>query len=173
MGRPNEHVAGLYSRVLKQLIIWNLPDKQDMLETIRHEGFHQYLDRFLPDPPTWVNEGLAVYHENARSVRGRLKFGQLHPRRLALLMERGFIPLETFVHQSHPEYYAGGLRSYAQAWALIHFFKHGDSKYRKTFDQIVEDMQTLSSAEVLAKHFTPEALAKLEPAFRAYVRGLK
>lgn len=173
MGRPNEHVAGLYSGVLKQLLIWNLPDKKDMLETIRHEGFHQYLDRFMPDPPTWINEGLAVYHENAESVRGSLKFGQLHPRRLALLLEKGFFPLEEFVFQSHPDYYKGGLRSYAQAWSLIHFFKHGKSKYRKIFKQMVEDMQTLSAREVLAKHFSPQALREMEPDFRAYVRALK
>ena len=173
MGRPNEHVAGLYSGILKQLIIWNLPDKKDMLETVRHEGFHQYLDRFLPDPPTWINEGLAVYHENARNVRGSLKFGDLHPSRLALLMQKGFVPLEEFVFQPYAEYYKGGLRSYAQAWALIHFFKHGKSTYRGMFKQIVEDMQSLPAHEVLAKHFTPETLAALEPAFRVYVRGLK
>ena len=31
---------------------------------MRHEGYHQYLDRVMPDPPVWFNEGLAVYHEN-------------------------------------------------------------------------------------------------------------
>ena len=173
MGTPNERVAGLYSPILKQLLIWNLPDKKDMLETVRHEGFHQYLDRFLADVPIWINEGLAVYHENARSVRGSLKFGDVHAYHLALLREKGFVPLEEFVVKSPAEFYEGGLRSYAQAWALVHFFKHGPSQYRKVFKQVVEDMHTLSATDVLAKHFSKDKLTKLEPDFRKYVRGLK
>ena len=173
MGKPNDQAAGVYTPLLKQLLIWNLPQRSEMFNTVRHEGFHQYLDRLMSSPPVWFNEGLAVYHENARNVRGSLKFGDLHPRRLALLLQKGFFPLEEFVNQSHPEYYKGGLRSYAQAWALIHFFKHGKSKYRKVFKELVEDMQTMSAQEVLAKHFSKDKLKDLEPAFRAYVRGLK
>ena len=54
---------GLYSPALKQLLIWNQPNRKKMLETVRHEGFHQYLDGVMSDPPPWLNEGLAMYYE--------------------------------------------------------------------------------------------------------------
>ena len=33
--------TGLYQPLLRQLVIWNLPTRDQMMRTIRHEGFHQ------------------------------------------------------------------------------------------------------------------------------------
>jgi hypothetical protein len=43
-----------------------------MLRTVRHEGFHQYLDRMLPETPVWLNEGTAEYFETAVLAGGRV-----------------------------------------------------------------------------------------------------
>ena len=27
-----------------------------------HEAFHQFMHRYIKDPPTWLNEGLATFY---------------------------------------------------------------------------------------------------------------
>jgi len=70
LGSGNRDSCGCYSGLLKCLLIRNLPKREDMMVTVRHEGFHQYLDRIMHDPPRWLNEGLAQYYEIARYERG-------------------------------------------------------------------------------------------------------
>ncbi|MCZ6573700.1 MAG: DUF1570 domain-containing protein, partial [Planctomycetota bacterium] len=64
VGHPKPHTGGLYHVLLRQLLIWNRPRRDDMLSTVRHEGFHQYLHRLMPSPPRWFDEGLAEYFQS-------------------------------------------------------------------------------------------------------------
>lgn len=173
MGRPAEHAAGLYSPLLKQLLIWNLPSREEMLATIRHEGFHQYLDRFMPDPPTWFNEGLAVYHEDGELERGRLVFGQIQREYVELLRENDLVPLEKFLFAPHAQFYKRGHASYAQAWAFVHMLQHGKAHHRKLFKAMVERFQSEDPPhEALKKLLPPAALKQLDKELAAYVATL-
>jgi tetratricopeptide (TPR) repeat protein len=172
VGAPTEAVAGLYSPLLKQLLIWNLPGRDAMLETIRHEGFHQYLDRLLPDPPIWLNEGLAVYHQNPERVRGTLKFGRPLPQMVQALRKEGLLPLETFLEIPPQGFYALGTRAYAEAWALVHLFLEGGGPNRALFNRLVDALQTTPTHEALAQFLPPEALKQLEKDLRAHLAGL-
>ncbi len=173
MGSPAEHAAGLYSPLLKQLLIWNLPSRDEMHATIRHEGFHQYLDRFLPDPPTWFNEGLAVYHEDAEKKAGHLVFGQIQREYVKLLKEKGLVPLEEFLVQSNRKFYEPGQLSYAQAWAFIHMLRHGSAAHKKLFKQLVKQLQSDDpSGEVIARVLPETLLDSLDRDLAAYVETL-
>ena len=57
---------------VKQLLIWNVPERESMLSTIRHEGFHQSLDRISGEAPDWLHEGMAESIEEAVLVPGLL-----------------------------------------------------------------------------------------------------
>lgn len=112
-------VEGFYDDTVKELVVYKT-DK--MWETMRHEGFHQYVDYFVKDCPTWFNEGYASYFETstadgprdnpsrAAAVADGLARDLLPPLKDLLLMKA-----ETF--RSHP--YSAHL--YAQSWSFIYF----------------------------------------------------
>jgi hypothetical protein len=51
-----------------------------LFETVRHEGFHQFVDfHFGRTFPTWLNEGLAMYFETAQRTKTGLRHGWAKP----------------------------------------------------------------------------------------------
>lgn len=131
--------AGLYSPMLKQLLVWDLPDREAMYRTVKHEGFHQYLDLIVPNAPSWLNEGLAEYYETAEYRGGRFRSGERRSDHMTNLLSR--VPLEKFLYLRPAAFYKDGLKSYAHAWALIHFLRHGPERYRPLFDSLFEALQ--------------------------------
>ncbi len=172
VGKVPDQVAGLYNPLLKQLCIWHLPKRDVMLEVIRHEGFHQYLDRLMPSPPIWFNEGLAVYHEKVEKKRGKLHFGGPHPTYLTFLSKRELVPLKEFLHWSREEFYGAAPYSYAQAWALMHLLKEGTSEQRALFQALLDEFQAQAAVEVIRAHFPEASLPALETELQAHIRGL-
>jgi hypothetical protein len=154
---PMENVAGVYSPILKQLLIWNLPSRAEMFRTVRHEGFHQYLDRLLPDPPVWLNEGMAVYYEGMERIGGDLKIGRPRPDDLELLEKEPLIPLAEFLPKTPSQFYKGGHHSYAQAWLFVHMLKNGSAKHREFYKALMARLETTSGRDATREIF-PEAL---------------
>jgi len=172
-GTPHKRVAGLYTFLLKQLLIWHLPERDEMLETIRHEGFHQYLDRFMPDPPIWFNEGLAVYHQAARKTTGGLKFGAVNKSYLKQLDEGGLPRIDDFLEQTIRQFQTRGSIAYAEAWSFVHMLRHGKPAYRSIFKAMVKALETEPGLEVIDRLF-PQALRReLKADWKAYVAGLR
>ncbi|MEM6551571.1 MAG: DUF1570 domain-containing protein [Planctomycetota bacterium] len=118
------------------------------LETLQHEGFHQFAFSHIgPDLPLWVNEGLAVYFEQAIMVRGKLKLGVAEPRRIQIMRDAinnnqamRFDDLINITSEQwrnnmlsgHPH----GRLQYTQSWSVVHFLIHGDNgRYRKAFQR--------------------------------------
>lgn len=133
------HTAGLYSPELQQLLIWNLPEREDMLRTIRHEGFHQYFDQLVTDMPIWLNEGLAEYVEVSRYKAGKPQAGivrQSHVRALALVRSRGSI--ESFLKMTPRQFYGPtAALNYSKSWALVRYLRGGKPQVRAVFDRLV------------------------------------
>lgn len=168
LGTPHENLAGLYSPALRQLLVWNQEQLEAMQETLRHEGFHQYLDLVTQDAPVWLNEGLAVYFQRAERQRGALAFGAVRAEDLGLLRQVGRVPLSTFLFEGASAFYGRGRPSYAQAWALVHLFEHGAVPWRRLFDQVIADLEQEPAHVVLRRHFPPERVAELEAALRSH-----
>ena len=171
MGKPMERAAGLYTGLLKQLLIWDHGRREDMMRTVRHEGFHQYLDRLMPSPPVWFNEGLAEYHEIAINEGGKLTFGHLHRYHVQVLKSRGLVPLEKFLYIAPGAFYERPSINYGQAWLLVHMLQH-EKGYASIFKQLVEDLKSGSAYEVVRKTFPPERLPKLDKDLEAYLDKL-
>jgi len=171
MGISPTMSAGLFSPILKQLLIWNLPNRTDMMRTVRHEGFHQYLDRIMPDPPTWLNEGLAEYYERSEYRGGEWQVG--HVRRDHLVQLDPPLPLREFLAQGRREFYKKPFTNYAQAWALVHFLQHGPPRYQKLFDCLFEALQAQESGRaVVERVFKDVDLDAMEHAFKAHLSRL-
>ena len=167
--------AGCYIPMLQQLLIWNLPDRAAMMRTVRHEGFHQYLDRVMDDPPIWLNEGLAEYYEIARREGGGWNFGKIHKSHMRELRKPDIrlAPLDEFLYQGAAAFYADPDLHYSQSWAFIHFLRHGPRKYKQCFKKLFEGLQgDLSAREVLDAVFGGIDLGRLEEEFEAYVEAL-
>lgn len=177
------HSAGVYLPALKQLLIWNLPDRKEMMRTVRHEGFHQYLDRLMDDPPLWFNEGLAGYYEIAERKYGRWKEGQVHPVYIQILKRnmisrtrgRGgrLVPLEKFLYQGESDFYQDPELSYAQSWGFIHFLLHGTDKNKRLFEALFEAFQNDEPArKVLEEIFGLMNLEGFQKDFENHLRLL-
>jgi len=174
MGDGHTHAAGLYSSVLKQLLIWNAPDRDYMMRVVRHEGFHQYLDRIMAHPPTWFDEGNAEYFETADYVNGKWRVGKVRQDHLAALGKNvRLVPLRRFLYLPARRFYQDSKRSYAQAWALVHFLRHGPKEHRKIFESLFAQLQgKTSSKSALDNVFGAVDLNRLETELGAYLRQL-
>jgi len=172
LGGAPGRAAGVYSPILKQLLIWNLPDRSAMMRTVRHEGFHQYLDRIMDDPPTWLNEGLAEYYETADYVNGLWQIGKVRDDHLATLEHgKALQPLEEFIRLPKHQFYRKAGPCYAQAWAFVHFCRHGPARYRELFDKLFEALQGDDpTSDVLDRVFGEADLDLMDTDFRLYVK---
>jgi hypothetical protein len=155
------------------------------LSLMAHEGFHQYVDRYLDRPlPAWLNEGLACQFE-AFSLRDAepkftpkanlLRRGSL---REALAAPNGLIPLSDLLRMNAGEAVietGQQVRSYyAQVWSLILFLQLGaDGQYAKPFANLLAEAGTerMSAAIGAYRAATPgsEHLSQGEIVFRHYI----
>ncbi len=135
-----QHTAGLYSRDLRQLLVWNQPSRAEMFETIRHEALHQYMHRLSDDVPVWLNEGLAECFENAQFQRGPSEELRSHPEHLRQLGSTRFAAhaIERFIRVTPAEFYADGGLNYARGWALTHFLMNSTPLWRRCLDRMLD-----------------------------------
>lgn len=177
LGRVVPHTAGLYSPVLKQLLIWNVPRREDMVKTIRHEGFHQFLDRVMQDPPVWFNEGMAEYWEGARREDGHLRGGQLQPQHLATLRRdaKSLPKLRDLVYGARADFYAHAQQRYAQGWSLVHFLLEGPAANRRIFQVLWESLSSgdCSRKAALDKAFAGVDWTRLQTDYQAWLVRLE
>lgn len=169
--------AGLFSPRLKHLLVWNLPNRELMMRTVRHEAFHQYLDRLMVEPPSWFNEGLAEYYETAGYRMGRWQTGLVRSDHLRWLGPGGkhLMPLKKFLHLRPRDFYGKHApRNYAQAWAFMHFLRLGPGENKKLFNTLFEKLQEpRPTSRILDEILTSGKLQELESSFRKYLSGLK
>lgn len=172
IGRLPDQVAGLYSPVLKQLLIWNLPSRDEMMRTVRHEGFHQYLDRVQPDPPVWLNEGLAVYYETSKRVDGSLKTNLVRDDHVQALMGHPLVPMADFVRISRKDFYGNFRQSYPQAWLVVHLLRHGTPKQQALLRGLMSRLETAAGTEAIEATFDEATLKALDGDLRMHLSAL-
>jgi len=172
IGRLPDQVAGLYSPVLKQLLIWNLPSRDEMMRTVRHEGFHQYLDRVQPDPPVWLNEGLAVYYETSMRVAGTLKTNIVRDDHVQALTGHPLVPMAEFVRISRKDFYGNFRQSYPQAWLVVHLLRHGTPKQQALLRGLMSRLETAAGTEAIEATFDDSTLKALDGDLRMHLSAL-
>jgi len=185
MGPQAEGSQGLF--LGDRMGAWAAPDQIDaLLETLRHEGTHQFVAQFIgPTCPVWLNEGLAVYFQNARFRAGGLETGQVPLYLLAALkgaMKDGkLVPLGRMLAMTTDEWAAsvraGGpqaLLQYPEAWAVVSFLEQGHKgKYRGPFLQYIHLVSRgEASAEAWQRTFGAD-VTLLESHWKDYITGLQ
>lgn len=174
VGSRGENTAGMYSPIIKQLMIWNLPVRAEMMRTVLHEGFHQYLDRLCPgEIPTWFNEGSAVYFENAGQVNGSWTTGQIDDNYMVVakdIVKANKFEIERFLVTRPPEFYRNARENYAKAWSFVHFLRHSTPDNKKIYDGFFNALADgTPPSQAIPKFFPSEKRAAMEDEYREHV----
>jgi hypothetical protein len=174
LGISPESSAGLYSPALRQLLVWNVPDKGDLLRTVRHEGLHQYLDSVM-EAPVWLSEGLAEYFEMADFTRRAS--AEIPVRRDHVELLRGALarwrPLFELVELDDDAFYADSDLHYAQAWASVYFLRHSTPEHRAAFERLLELLAARVPAPDAVRASLGEDLHALDYELRRFVLALE
>lgn len=105
--------------------------------TIQHELWHAANSLFVPNIPTWLDEGIATVFEKGTFIGSQFVLGNaptswLTHARILKEKEEGWVPLAEFVQSDEDwnQRVADGLDEgrdqYVQAWAIAHFFLFAD-----------------------------------------------
>ncbi len=159
-------------------------DEGDFSASLAHQGFVQFIKAFIPNPPLWIREGVAVCFESARwdDKAGKLDF----PENLAWLetvkslKDRSLLlPLDKLLAIGQDEARTELDVFYPQAWALTSFLLNSkergynrllwDSVASLRKDASLEDNQNAVS-KIMATWYGSDATEK---AFAAYLADRK
>lgn len=125
-----------YWNPLRRELVAYLPQSgtDELLKTIRHEAFHQYLSyatSFLAVSP-WLNEGYAQYFEDTAAMDWKLPGGKEKPSPEEL--ETFAAALPGLMALDYEEFYAGDddarRLKYRLAWSIAVFIEKGAPKVR-------------------------------------------
>lgn len=167
------HTLGVFFGALRQLLAFADADHEEFLRTIRHEGFHQFLDSVEIDVPVWLNEGLAAYYEPFGSdvAEGEIPVVDKHVRELSERMDEVLV-LERILAWSPTDFRETGFFGYSQAWAFVHFMRSAPDR-SKILDSYFRKLRKGEQSEsAMEKTFAKVDLAELNRAFRAHIEGL-
>ena len=156
--------AAYWSPLRRELVAY-LPfgGEEDLVKTIRHEAFHQYLSYATAMCTTspWLNEGYAEYFENTNSLDWALGFATPTPDMLKKLSEA----IPDLLKLGYDEFYSGTdverRTKYRLAWSIAVFLEKGARDVR--FDPF-KDLKR-DYVETVIK--TRDALQATEAAFKS------
>lgn len=149
------------------------PDYRD--DIVYHEYVHLLVRLNFSSLPVWLNEGLAEFYAGTTVRDDDVVFGLVNGNRLALLRERGPMPLaELFAIDGGSRQYNEQNRAgilYAESALLTHYFLIGDKGAHR---QMLTDYLRLVSEGVPDPQAQPQAfgdLKALEKSFFRYVHN--
>ncbi len=171
--------AGFYSPHLKELVLFDNYDRKETIDTLFHEGFHQFLDTFMSGVPVTFNEGMADYFGPSEIKGGRFLAGQVNPGRLPVvqysIQSNTYVPLKELMLYTKAQYYEKADVCYPQGWSLMHFFAHGvRGKYlpnlKKYFDAMYRGKDNKKALEDSFSEVNWELMTK---EWKKYILSLK
>ncbi len=140
-GKKTDSAAGYFqSGEAANYIALSINDKKTLdYRPIFHEYIHSLVNDKLgrSNIQPWLNEGLAEYYETVQIENDReATLGGWREDHLLLLQESKLIPFEAFFETDYYSLRKQGNHGtglfYAQAWALTHYFKHGEGGARNS-----------------------------------------
>lgn len=165
-------------------VIWDL-GRDTTLSLLAHEGFHQYVAKFFPEPVVpWLNEGLATQWEAFDLKAGRptftprLNYYRRNSLREALSSPEGWIPLQRLLTMNAGEAVVQTGQAtrgyYAQVWSLVLFLQHrGFGGYARAFENLLRDAGTERMRnrvrEYASNTSATAGLGQGEAIFRCYI----
>lgn len=148
LGKDMEWSGGAWTPSRRELVLFMKGGFEELMPTIRHEAFHQYLSyayAMLPTAP-WLNEGHACFFEPAwLGSKGQMLFeeDEYRERILTSNLDTATALLPLMLEMSYSEFYDGTASEkqlkYAMAWGLAYYLQKGlpVSGDSKAFRQIL------------------------------------
>jgi hypothetical protein len=182
-----EHTRGLFVPGAELLLIRDEADSAETYETLFHEAWHEFVHRFVPWMPIWLNEGLAVHYGTARPTAGGLAFDR-PPRHYYRIVESAalagqLIPLRTLLGADRAWFYESarvpGLEvdrrtlCYAQSYTLaayMVFDEQGREHLRRFIRRLAGARDEGDVAWITRELFPEELLGRMVPAWLEHVR---
>jgi tetratricopeptide (TPR) repeat protein len=133
-GNDRQNTAGLYlARPDRAIIVLKpISDREAARRVIFHEYVHHLFRAVGEEPPVWFNEGLAELLAGIKIKRKEVEIGHPVVDRLYYLQQESLMPLGDLFEVTHDSrYYNSDSHAglfYAQSWALLHYWKYGNSK---------------------------------------------
>ena len=149
VGEGQEWSGGMWMPKRRELILTQEFHTEEIMRTIRHEAFHQYISYAycMITPAPWMNEGHACFFEFARvDAKDKVIFDEDEKRSRILLenldLATSLIPL--MLDMTYAEFYSGisadRSLNYALAWGLAYYLQKGAPQERNTsFKDILPD----------------------------------
>ncbi len=148
------HTGGMFffSPASQGLATWvQGRSRSQTFQVLQHEGFHQFAFNHLGrDLPTWINEGLAQYFEDAIIVGDKMTTGLANARRVeqvkhALEAQTAIdfsrlvgLSADQWADKLHGDPDEAALM-YAQSWSVVFFLIHGeDDRYQPAFARYLQ-----------------------------------
>lgn len=158
----------------------------DVLETMRHEGLHQFAyQRLSDDLPQWVNEGMAEFFGYSLETRRGLLPGVVDPRALSRLkgaVEGGrAFPLSELLFIDNARWNSmvtgGDERAsvlYDQSWSVVHFLVNAeDGRYERLLAAYLRAAWQGKTVEQASREVFGDDLETMDRAWRDYVAALQ
>lgn len=150
--------------------------KEQMLTTTYHEGFHQYLfyalDQMQAHP--WFNEGHACFFEPVTLNNTSFRIGEHEymAKDVDEIVEKKALNIQSLISMDYSQFYAGNDTArkfnYASAWLLVYYLrKHSTFEMTSPYASIVptyykELIKTRSPEKANAKAFEGINIAQLQ-----------
>jgi tetratricopeptide (TPR) repeat protein len=125
LGADPTNTLGMYLPSVRELCVYLHEDRPELSNTIRHEGFHQYLHDFIDDVPIWFNEGYAEFFGFSRRRDSRAVVGQVDEEQAGCARRflPSFSPLSKLFLMEPREFMADAGVHYVESWAVIHLLR--------------------------------------------------
>ena len=134
LGKDMAWSGGAWTPSRRELVLFMKGGFEELMPTIRHEAFHQYLSyayAMLPAAP-WLNEGHACFFEPAwLGSKGQMLFEEddYRARILTDNLDSATALLPLLLEMSYSEFYDGSNSEkqlkYAMAWGLAYYLQKG------------------------------------------------
>jgi hypothetical protein len=173
--------AFAYFSAAKRELVCHLSSPNSLnqvLRTLAHEGFHQFLGYYVPNPPIWLNEGLAEYFEGMdptkKLVDNRNTINESALLRIKTYLRQGVtFPLKRFIYMTQKEYYYNPSLNYAQGWSVIYFLAYASKSYNKYYNNLIQHLKNgKDREEALNLSFENVDFEKFERAWKAYILAM-
>ncbi len=155
--------------------------RRRMVQTLQHEGFHQFADARLRNMLPWINEGLAEYFSHSVMVGSKLKTGQSPPDRLQRLQyalkQNRLLPFRKLLTMNGKVWITrvnngdenAGLM-YDQAWSVTHFLIHArNGQFAPLLEKYMHALARGVQPRAAFKEAFGSNMAQFENAWKAYL----
>lgn len=159
---------------------------EEVLRTLYHEGFHQFMWEVISrNPPAWINEGIAEYFAEATWNGNSFELGIVPTERLVILQramrEGRLVPFgrlftmdgDQWIQTMQTDRRRASLY-YSQAWSVVQFLAHADGgRHAEMLNRFLKEVSDgADSEEALTKVFGAD-LAAFRRAWADYVLSLE